>query len=73
MHIEKNIYDNIISTVLNILEKIKDGTKAHLDLQKIKIWLELHLVYRGDRFFMLSAYYLLFSEKKKFSVDGSKS
>ena len=44
MHIEKNICDNIIETILNISEKIKDGTKAHLDLQKIGIRSELHLV-----------------------------
>ena len=37
IHIEKNIYDNIIGTVLNILKKIKDGTKTHLDLQKMRI------------------------------------
>ena len=44
MHIEKNICDNIIGTVLNISEKIKDGTKADLDLQKMRIQPELHLV-----------------------------
>ena len=56
MHIKKNICDNLIGTVLNISEKIKDSTKAHLDLQKIRIRSELHLVHRGDGFFMPSAY-----------------
>ena len=65
MHIKKNIYDNIIDTILNISEKIKDGTKAHLDLQEMRIWLELHLVYRGERFFMPPTCYSLFGEKKK--------
>ena len=65
MHIEKNIYDNIIGIVLNISEKIKDSIKAHLDLQKIKIRSELHLVHRGDRFFIPPVYYSLFDEEKK--------
>ena len=65
MHIEKNIYDKIIDTVLNILKKIKNGTKAHLDLQEMGIQLEMHLVRRGERFFMSPTCYLLFEEKKK--------
>ena len=65
MHIEKNIYDNIISIVLNIPEKIKDNSKARLDLQEIEIRLELHLVHQGDKFFMPLAYYSLFGEEKK--------
>ena len=73
MYIEKNIYDNIIGTVLNIPRKIKDSTKARLDLQKMRIRLELHLVRRGDRFFMPTVCYSLFDEKRRISVDNSKS
>ena len=65
MHIEKNICDNIIGTVLNIPEKIKNGTKARLDLQEIKIQPELYLIHRGKRFFMPHACYSLFGEEKK--------
>ena len=65
IYIEKNIYDNIIDTVLNISRKIKDSTKAHLDLQKMRIQSKLHLVHRGERFFMPPACYLLFGEEKK--------
>ena len=65
MHIEKIICDNIIGTVLNIPEKIKDDTKVRLDLQKMEIRSELHLVRRGERFFMPPACYSLFEEKKK--------
>ena len=65
MYIEKNIYDNIIDTVLNISEKITDGTKAPFDLQKMKIRSELYLVHRGERYFMLPACYSLFEEEKK--------
>ena len=73
MHIKKNIYDNIIDTILNISKKIKDGTKAYLDLQEMEIRPKLYLVHRGERFFMPPIYYSLFREKNKFFMDGSKS
>ena len=50
---------------MNISEKIKDGIKAYLDLQKMRIQSELHLVRRGERFFMPSACCSLFEEEKK--------
>ena len=65
MHIEKNICDNIIGTVLNISEKIKDDTKVRLDLQEMRIWSELHLIHRGKRFFILPTCYSLFGKEKK--------
>ena len=37
MHIEKNICHNIISTLLNIPEKMKDGVKACLDLLEMGV------------------------------------
>ena len=65
MHIEKNICDNIIDTILNISKKIKDGIEAHLDLQKMRIRSKLYLVHRGERFFMPPTCYSLFEEEKK--------
>ena len=32
MHIEKNVCDNIVGTLLNILGKTKDGVNCHQDL-----------------------------------------
>jgi len=32
MHIEKNIYDNIVGTIMNIKGKTKDTIKMHFDL-----------------------------------------
>lgn len=43
MHIEKNICDNILGTLLSIDGKNKDTDKARLDLEKIKIRKNLHL------------------------------
>ena len=36
MHIEKNIYDNLIRTLLNLDRKSKDNLKAHLDMKEMK-------------------------------------
>ena len=35
MHIEKNVFDNLIGTLLNIDSKTKDGLNARLDLAEI--------------------------------------
>ena len=43
MHIEKNICDNLVGTILNIGEKTKDTIKAHEDLANLKIRKELHI------------------------------
>ena len=32
MHVEKNLYDSLIGTLLNIKGKTKDGLKCHQDL-----------------------------------------
>ena len=44
MHVEKNIYDNLLSTLLDIPGKTKDNDKARLDLADMGIHSELHLV-----------------------------
>jgi hypothetical protein len=42
MHIEKNVVDNIIGTLLNVDGKTKDNYKARLDLQSMGIRHDLH-------------------------------
>ncbi|XP_077246449.1 uncharacterized protein LOC143886385 [Tasmannia lanceolata] len=44
MHIEKNVCDNVIGTLLNIEGKTKDTVKARLDLQEMKLRRTLHLM-----------------------------
>lgn len=41
MHIEKNICESLIATILNIKGKTKDTTKARLDLKDLGIKKEL--------------------------------
>ena len=37
MHVEKNVCDNIIGTLINIQGKTKDGLNARLDLVEMGI------------------------------------
>jgi len=43
MHIEKNILENLIWTILKIAGKTKDTLKARLDLVDLGIKKELHI------------------------------
>lgn len=42
MHIEKNVFDNFIGTLLNLDNRSKDNLKARLDLVDLGIRPELH-------------------------------
>jgi hypothetical protein len=42
MHIEKNVIDNILHTIMDTNGKTKDNLKAHLDLQEMGLGLTLH-------------------------------
>ena len=48
MHIEKNVVDNIIGTLLNLDGKTKDNLKARQDLKDMGIRSELHLEKVGN-------------------------
>jgi hypothetical protein len=41
MHIEKNICESLMATILNIPRRTKDTTKARLDLKDLGIKMEL--------------------------------
>ena len=48
MHIEKNVMDNILGTLLNLKDQTKDNYKACLDLVDMRIRSELHLQRKSD-------------------------
>ncbi|CAM8909852.1 unnamed protein product [Rhodiola kirilowii] len=48
MHIEKNVFDNIIGTILGLQGKTKDDVKAHEGLEKLGIRRELWLKRKGS-------------------------
>ena len=68
MHIEKNICENLIGTILNIIGKTKDTVKARLDLKDLGIKEELQLTEDGDSCEMPNARYTLSKEKKRHFV-----
>ena len=55
MHIEKNVCDNIIGTLLGIQGKTKDNLNSRLDLQVMGIRQELHPIYKDDQTYLLPA------------------
>ncbi|KAJ8771877.1 hypothetical protein K2173_027054 [Erythroxylum novogranatense] len=69
MHIEKNICDNILGTLMNVEGKTKDTIKDRLDLEDMNIWKELHLIRAADGTFVgkpPACYTMSLDEKKKF-------
>ncbi|KAL1223467.1 hypothetical protein V5N11_003525 [Cardamine amara subsp. amara] len=48
MHIEKNFFDNIMHTILNVLGKTKDSKNSRLDLPAICKRSELHITDDGE-------------------------
>ncbi|XP_028076527.1 uncharacterized protein LOC114278638 [Camellia sinensis] len=66
MHIEKNICDNVIGTLLSVDGKNKDTDKARLDLEDMRIRKELHLMRRSNGSFEKpSALYTLFVKERE--------
>ncbi|XP_074266937.1 uncharacterized protein LOC141590230 [Silene latifolia] len=65
MHIEKNVCDSVIGTLLNIPGKTKDGEKARDDLKNMGIRSELHVVKNGNRKYLPPAAYTLSKKEKK--------
>ena len=53
MHVEKNICDSVVGTLLKLEEKTNDNLKARLDLQHMGIKKELHPYECGNNFFYL--------------------
>ena len=48
MHIEKNVCDNVLWTILGVVGKSKDSVSARHDLQDMNIRKPLHLQLRGS-------------------------
>ncbi|XP_019189999.1 PREDICTED: uncharacterized protein LOC109184453 [Ipomoea nil] len=66
MHIEKNICDNVLGTIMNIKGKSKDHVQARLDLEAMKIRPELHPIHKGDKLELPIASYTLSKNEKHF-------
>ena len=64
MHIEKNICDSIVSTLLSINGKSNDNFNSCLDLLAMGIRDQLHPMQRGHRIILPVACYSLTSNEK---------
>jgi hypothetical protein len=64
MHIDKNICEIVLATILNIIGKTKNTVKARLDLKDLGIRPELQFKEDGDSCEMPNARYTLSIEKK---------
>jgi hypothetical protein len=65
MHITKNIFDNIIETLLDMARKIKDRLKSRIKLVQFDLRPELHPILRSNRSIFYPARYTLTVEEKK--------
>ncbi|XP_057418249.1 uncharacterized protein LOC130712428 [Lotus japonicus] len=67
MHIEKNVFESVIGTLLNVPGKTKDSINARLDLVSMGIRKELRPVKKGKRTYLPPAAYTL-SRKEKIAL-----
>jgi hypothetical protein len=66
MHVTKNIFDNIIGTLLDMLRKTKHGLKSHNDLVQFGLRPELHPKFRPiEKHYLPPASYSLTVEEKR--------
>ena len=69
MHIEKNVFESVIGTLLNIKGKSKDGLKAREDMVEMGIRTELGPVKKARRTYLPPAAYILSKKKKTYCVS----
>ena len=67
--IEKNVFESVIGTLLNIQGKSKDDLKARKDLIQMGIRTELGPMKKGTRTYLLPAAYTLSRKEKKYCVS----
>jgi hypothetical protein len=65
MHIEKNVCDNIINTLLNVPGRTKDNKAARDDMVEMGIRPELAATVKGNRTFLPPAAHTLSKKEKK--------
>jgi hypothetical protein len=65
MHIEKNICECILGTLLELEGKCKDGEKARLDMEHLRIRPDQHPVIRNDKYTLPAALYKLDKKDKE--------
>lgn len=69
MHIEKNVFDNVIGTLLNIQGNSKYGLKVREDMVNMGMRTELGPVKKGRRTYLPPAVYTISRKDKKYCVS----
>ncbi|GJU92469.1 putative transposon, En/Spm-like protein [Tanacetum coccineum] len=64
MHVEKNVYESLVRTLLNVPGKTKDGMNARLDLEELRIKPELFARQEEDKTTLPPVGYILTNAKK---------
>jgi hypothetical protein len=65
IHIEKNVMDNILGTILDIKGKTKDDLAARQDLQEMGLRPKLHpFINEDSKTYMPAAYHTMSNEEK---------
>jgi len=72
MHVEKNVCDSLIGTLLNINGKTKDSLNARLDLIEMKIRGELTPIQIGKCTYLPPACYIMSKDEKNKFLSMSK-
>jgi len=73
MHIEKNMFDNIFNTVMDVKDKTKDNLKARMDVQTYCNRPELELKEHQGKILKPKAAYSLTKEQRKLVCGWVKS
>lgn len=67
MHIDKNVCDSVLGTLMNIERKRKYTLNTRLDLEAMGIMRDLHPIHRDGKIYLSTTCYMLnVKEKKKF-------
>lgn len=73
MHIQKNVFDNIVCTLLDIDKKSKDNLNARLDLKRLRIREHLHADETDCKKPLPKALYYMSGEQKKLFCEVIKN
>ena len=65
MHVENNVCDSLIDTLLNIKGKTKDGLKSHQDLVGMGIQEQLHPISQGWQTYLPPACHRMSTKEKR--------
>ncbi|XP_026452382.1 uncharacterized protein LOC113352830 [Papaver somniferum] len=73
MHVEKNICDSVVGTLMDIEKKTKDTIRSRADLERLGLKKELHLTKRGNKLIKPPASYTLSVPERKILCEWLKS